>query len=428
LQSNSTPKGVTTSSDKSEATPTQYTSMKILHTADWHLGKRLEWLPRHEEQKVVLEEICDIADRENVDAILIAGDLFDTYNPPNESIDLFYRICKKLTNNGLRAVVAIAGNHDSPERVEAPDPLARECGIIFAGFPNSRVQPFSLPTGLAVTQSDEGFIELKLPNCAYPLRILHTSYANETRLRQYLGIDNTDKVLRNILGDKWANTAENYANTEGVNLLMAHLFVMQKDGTAPEEPDDEKPINIGGASAIFTENFPLPIQYVALGHLHRQQVVDKKNYPIIYSGSPLAYSFAEENQDKYVMLLHAKPAQAIDYERLKLNTPKKLVRERFDSIEEAVTWLNLHLDDIVEITIVSDTHIKSEDRRRLLDTHKAIIHIKPELKSDKSADENAPKIDLNKSINELFLDYFKYKKGQEPNEELLNIFKELLSE
>jgi hypothetical protein len=72
LQSNSTPKGVTTSSDKSEATPTQYTSMKILHTADWHLGKRLEWLPRHEEQKVVLEEICDIADRENVDAILIA--------------------------------------------------------------------------------------------------------------------------------------------------------------------------------------------------------------------------------------------------------------------------------------------------------------------------------------------------------------------
>jgi DNA repair protein SbcD/Mre11 len=409
--------------------------MKILHTADWHLGKRLEWLPRHEEQKLVLEEICDIAERENVDAILIVGDLFDTYNPPNESIDLFYKICKKLTNNGLRAVVAIAGNHDSPERVEAPDPLARECGIVFAGFPHTKVDTFSLPTGLAVTKTDEGFIELKLPNFTYPLRILHTSYANETRLRQYLGIENTDKVLRTILAEKWANTVEKYCNkaviasdseANGVNILMAHLFVMQKDGPTPEEPDDEKPINIGGASVIYTENFPKNIQYVALGHLHRQQVVDKKNCPIIYSGSPLAYSFAEENQDKHVMLLHAKPAQPIEYERIKLNTPKRLLRERFESIDEAVAWLNLHLDDIVEITIVSDTHIKSEDRRRLLDTHKAIIHIKPELKTDKSADENAHKIDLNKSINELFVDYFKYKKGQEPNEDLLNIFKELL--
>jgi DNA repair protein SbcD/Mre11 len=401
--------------------------MKILHTADWHLGKRLEWLPRHEEQAVVLTEICEIAERENVDAVIIAGDLFDTYNPPNESIDLFYKICKRLSNNGLRAVIAIAGNHDSPERVEAPDPLARECGIVFAGFPNTIVDTFSLNTGLAVTKTDEGFIELKLPNCTTPLRILHTSYANETRLRQYLGIENTDKILRTILAEKWANTVEKYADTEGgVNLLMAHLFVMQKDGTIPEEPDDEKPINIGGASAIFTENFPKNIQYVALGHLHRQHVVGKNNYPVVYSGSPLAYSFAEENQEKYVMLLHAEPAQAIDFQRIKLNTPKKLVRERFESIDDAVTWLNLHLDDIVEITIVSDTHIKSEDRRRLLDTHKAIIHIKPELKSDKSSDENAHKIDLNKSINELFVDYFKYKKGQEPNEELLSIFKELL--
>src|SRR5512133_365919 len=118
--------------------------MKLLHTSDWHLGKYLNNFSRHEEQQEVLEEICEIAERENVNAVLIAGDLFDTYNPPTESVELFYRILKRLSANGTRAVIAIAGNHDSPERIEAPDPLARECGIIFAGYPNSRVPPFAL--------------------------------------------------------------------------------------------------------------------------------------------------------------------------------------------------------------------------------------------------------------------------------------------
>ena len=100
--------------------------MKILHTADWHLGKRLENISRHEEQVAVLDEICQIADDRNVDAVIIAGDLFDVFSPPNESAELFFKTCKRLSNNGLRAVVAIAGNHDSPERIEAPEVLARE--------------------------------------------------------------------------------------------------------------------------------------------------------------------------------------------------------------------------------------------------------------------------------------------------------------
>ena len=133
--------------------------MKILHTADWHLGKRLESISRHAEQADVLAEICHIADAENVDAVIIAGDLFDTFTPSSESIELFFRTCKQLTDNGLRPVIAIAGNHDSPERIESADPLARACGIIFVGFPNSKVTPFALETGLAVVRSDKGFID-----------------------------------------------------------------------------------------------------------------------------------------------------------------------------------------------------------------------------------------------------------------------------
>jgi DNA repair protein SbcD/Mre11 len=74
--------------------------MKILHTSDWHLGKRLDDFSRMEEQQVVLLEICEIAERENVDVVLVAGDLFDTFNPPTEAVDLFYKTLKRLTNNG----------------------------------------------------------------------------------------------------------------------------------------------------------------------------------------------------------------------------------------------------------------------------------------------------------------------------------------
>ncbi|MEM8892108.1 MAG: exonuclease subunit SbcD, partial [Bacteroidota bacterium] len=278
--------------------------MKILHTADWHLGKRLDHVSRLEEQKEVLEEICEIAEKENVDAVLIAGDLFDQINPSIEALELFYRTLKRLANDGQRAVVGIAGNHDSPDRIEAPVPLAQECGIILTGYPNSKVRPFALPNGIEVLKSDEGFIELKLPNQDRPLRLLLTPYANELRLKKYLGHEKAEESLRQILSEHWAELAKKYCNKQGVNILMTHLFMIRKGQEKPEEPDDEKPIlTIGGAQEIFTDNLPKEIQYVALGHLHRQQYVQKDPYPVVYSSSPLAYSMSEAGQEKYVMLV-----------------------------------------------------------------------------------------------------------------------------
>ena len=174
--------------------------MKILHTSDWHLGKRLENFSRLEEQQAVMQEICEIADREEADIVVVAGDLFDTFNPPTEAIDLLYKTLKRLTANGYRPVIAIAGNHDSPDRIEAPDPLARECGIIFAGYPNVQVSSFTLETGLKVLKTDEGFLEIALPGSNIPLRILITPYASEYRLRTFLGEENSEDELRALLG------------------------------------------------------------------------------------------------------------------------------------------------------------------------------------------------------------------------------------
>jgi DNA repair protein SbcD/Mre11 len=403
--------------------------VKLLHTSDWHLGKYLNNFQRHAEQQEVLQEICEIADREQVNAVLIAGDLFDTYNPPAESTELFYKTLKRLSNHGSRAVIAIAGNHDSPERIEAPDPLARECGILFAGYPNVMITPFELESGLKIIQSEEGFVNLQLPGITEPLRILLTPYANEYRLKTYLGQDQEEE-LRKVLQTKWQQLVDHHCDNNGVTVLLTHLLLMKKGDPTPEEPEEEKPIlHLGGAQTIFTENIPSQIQYTALGHLHRMQKVDSSHSPIVYSGSPLSYSFSEASQKKFVIVVHLQPGKPTETHEVELTKGKPLLRKRSENIEEAITWLKNHTNSLIELTMATETFLTAEERKQLYATHDGIVSLIPDV-NDKGERYHSSKqhIDLSKNMDELFTGYFKHAKGQDPNENLLKLFSEVLSE
>lgn len=403
--------------------------MKILHTADWHLGKRLDNYHRLDEQREVLEEICEIAEREAVDAVVVAGDLFDNFNPSSEAMELLYSTLHRLSDNGSRAVIAIAGNHDSPERIEVPDALARACGIVFVGFPNMSVKPFKTKAGLELLKADNGFMELKIPDNNFPLRILLTPYANEQRLKTFLGITDTDETLRIHLQNHWQTLADKYLDNEGFNLLATHLFFMKKGGLMPEEPEDERPIlHIGGASVIYSENVPTQVHYVALGHLHRYQEIDTVPAPIIYSSSPLAYSFSEANQTKYVVLLEAEAGKLVEYKPIPLTKGKVLLRKRCESIDEALVWLENNQHALVQLTIVSDKYLEATEKKRLLDSHDGLIQIIPEIKNLNDGSLDASKINLSMSVEKLFEEYFKSKKGQEVSEELMLLLKEVLAE
>ncbi|WP_031528372.1 metallophosphoesterase family protein [Dyadobacter crusticola] len=401
--------------------------MKILHTADWHIGKKLDLYSRLDEQRLVLEEICEIAEREQVDAVVIAGDLFDNYNPSSEATELLYSTLHRLSANGARAVIAIAGNHDSPERIQVPDALAKVCGILFVGFPNTEVKPFCTQGKVDIVQTARGFIEINLPNCDFPLRILHTPYANEQRLKTFLGVEDSEELLRLHLQEHWQKLADKYLDEKGFNLLATHLFVMKKGEPIPEEPEEERPIlHIGGAQAIYTENFPDKVHYIALGHLHRFQVVDKKPAPSVYSSSPLAYSFSESNQTKYVVLIDAAAGKLLNYQPIELTKGKKLRRRSFNSIDEALIWLAEYPDDLIELTIISDNYLEAADKKRLMEAHPGIIQIIPQIKKAELA-EASSEIDLSLSMEKLFQEYFKTKnKGQEPSEGLLEVFREVL--
>ncbi|MCT1529878.1 exonuclease subunit SbcD [Sphingobacterium daejeonense] len=399
--------------------------MRILHTADWHLGKKLDFYSRMEEQKEVMEEICQIADREDVDLVVVSGDLYDTFNPPVEATELLYRTLKKLSKNGKRPVVAIAGNHDSPDRIDSPDSLARELGIFFFGQPHLKINPITVEGHFDVLRVDEGFLEIKIPKYYYPIRILSTAFANEIRLKQFLGFEDKATELQEVLKQKWQGLAGQYCDIYGVNLLATHLYMLKRGGEVLEEPEGEKPIRLGFADLVYSDSIPSQIQYTALGHLHRFHEIGQGTAPVIYPGSPLAYSFSESGQKKQVVIVDLEPNKIAQYRNVQLEKGRPLVRTRFRDIDEAVRWLHDNKNALVELTIESDNFLTASDLKRIHEAHDGIIHIIPVVSKKQEFLSSGSTVNLDQDMKDLFKDYFKSKYGQEPNEELLTLFDEV---
>ncbi|MCV6639555.1 exonuclease subunit SbcD [Candidatus Albibeggiatoa sp. nov. NOAA] len=402
--------------------------MKILHTSDWHLGKKLGHISRLAEQQRVLQEICDIVDQQSVDAVIIAGDLFDTFNPPVEAIELFYSTLKKLGNQGKRPVIAIAGNHDSPDRIEAPHALAHESGIIFVGYPHTHIPTFSTYQGFEVEQSEQGFIKITLPN-KNPLCLLLTAFANEFRLKTYLNPDNSKQSVRNMLAQSWQQLADQHCSEESINLLISHLLMYQSAKHPLQEPDNEKPIE-QISEPVFTNNLPPQLDYVALGHLHRFQTIENLICPVVYSGSPLAYSFSESFQKKYVILLEFDQNKQLEIKPIELKTPKKLIRKRFMQVKEAVKWLKTQQNMIVELTIQTEQYLTAKDRKALHDAYDDLFVI-PDVQStdlfDQAQNKTKHILENFHNMDHLFMSYFHTKHGQTPNKDILDLFSELLA-
>lgn len=411
--------------------------MRVLHTADWHLGKRLERYSRLEEQEAVMDEICRIAEEQQADLVLIAGDLYDTFSPSTAAVELFYKTVRRLSNDGRRPVIAIAGNHDSADYIEAPNPLARECGILLAGYPEAELPEMELPGKFSVQRVAPGFIELSLAGHEAPVRIIFTPYANEQRLATFLGESDEAQALRDRLAAHWSQLARDFCDEGGINLLMTHLFFQPDKVRADDaneadklaEPDEEKPVlHVGGAQQMYPDMIPEQIQYTALGHLHRYIEVRKSPSPVVYSSSPLSYSFSEAEQQKYVVLIDAQPGEPVRHQRVPLQQGRPLLRIKANGVDDAVEQLQSRQEAMVELTLRSDTYLSAGDRRRLREAHPDIItlipdvHLSGEDSEGRSAKES---IDLDKSLDELFADYFISQKQQPPGEELMQLFQEI---
>ena len=396
--------------------------MKILHTADWHLGKWLGSISRLPEQKEVLEELCSIVEQENPDIVLIAGDIYDQINPPVEAVYLLHQTLMKMSANGKRAIIIIAGNHDSPERIEAIEPLLFQSGIIVAGWPFSAPMCYSIPSGISIISSAQGFVELQLPHCKYPVKVLLGAYANTVRCTPLLSPDNQD--IQGILKKLWNNTHSLYQNKEGFNVFIGHGLFM--GSTIPEEDEGERSVMVGGAQAIPLSYIPENIDYAALGHIHKPLKFDSASFPILYSGSPLCYSMAEAGQKKHIVMAEfVSPGQSAVLRYIELRKGKPLIKIYANSVQDALQSLSTCQNSYVELHLILSNHITIEEKNKLYDAHDGIVDILLKMDMSKAVIESMP--DMTISISELFKSFYKEKKGIDPSNEMMQLFNEVLN-
>jgi len=309
--------------------------MKILHTADWHLGKYLEGHSRLDEQKKFIKEINEIADENEVDLILICGDIYDTFNPPAEAEKLFYRSLKKLANRGERIICIISGNHDSPHRLMASYPLAYEQGIIILGNPlqnNGLIIDEESPGKHKLVDGGRGYLELSIngENAV----ILTLPYPSESRLNQVLTASGDERELQQNysgkVGQIFKELQEHYRK-DTINLAVSHLFV-----AGGRTSQSERSIQIGGGYRVFKEDLPEKSQYTALGHLHKNQPASRSQNAY-YSGSPLQYSLSERDISKSVTLIDLGPDSGKpEIADIKLKNRKPIELWEVEGIEKAV--------------------------------------------------------------------------------------------
>jgi DNA repair protein SbcD/Mre11 len=261
--------------------------MKILHTADWHLGHRLHEYSQVEEQTLFLAWIEAYIKKEKIDLLLISGDIFDTGTPSHQSLELYYNFLVALKNTSCKAVIITGGNHDSPGTLNAPKHILNALSIKVVGKATEYIE-------------DEVF---EIDINGEKVIIGAVPFLRDGDIRRAVAGESFEE-----LSDKYKTALINHYKLlaeycERINtskypvIAMGHLFAM--GGSISES---EQNIYVGTLGHIGADDFPAYFDYIALGHLHRPQIIGEDD-KVRYSGSPNILSFSEINYDKKVIVL-----------------------------------------------------------------------------------------------------------------------------
>lgn len=398
--------------------------MRILHTGDWHLGKNLEGQSRMDEQEKFLEDFVKIVEENNIDLIIIAGDVYDSSNPPARAEKMFYDTLKKLSKNGERITLVIAGNHDSPERLIAAGPLAMDHGIIMCGTPKTIV-----PTGKygihEVLDSGEGFVEIEINN--EKAVILTVPYPSEKRLNEviYDSMSDSEEKAKSY-GEKVAeifNMLKTHYRDDTINLAVSHIFAM-----GSEESGSEKSIQLGGSYIVDGSCFPKEAQYIALGHIHKPQIVPGTNKKARYCGSPIHYNKKEISFKKKCFIVDVKAGEECEINEVEFKVYKPIEVWKCNSIEEAIEKCEENKDREVWVylEISTERYIKEDEIKTMKSLKRDILEIMPKFKN--SDDENKFENINEKPFDVIFKEFYKKERNVEPTEELVDFLLSIISE
>lgn len=271
--------------------------MKFFHLADLHIGKSVHDMPMLKEQRHVLLQVLSLADEREVDAVILAGDLYDRAVPSAEAVELFDDFLTGLAERNL-PVLAIAGNHDSPERIAFGGRIFRDKKIYLEGTYQGKIPRVEL-------WDDLGRVNVWLMPFLRPASV--RPYAPEKEIRTY------EEAVRTVLSREEIDPSER-------NVLVAHQLVI---GSGEPERSDSESISVGGQESIPYTVFDR-FDYVALGHLHGPQAAGRE--AVRYGGSPLKYSFSEVRQNKGLTVVELREKGKLHLTHLPL-TPLHEMRE-----------------------------------------------------------------------------------------------------
>ncbi|MGN1032758.1 MAG: exonuclease SbcCD subunit D [Intestinibacter sp.] len=394
--------------------------MKFIHTSDWHLGKTLEGNSRLTEQDMFLDDFVSVVEENNIDMVIIAGDIYDTSNPPAAAEKLFYKTVCKLADNGRRCVVVISGNHDNPERLSAITPLAEEMGILVFGYPLSKTNVGKY-SGFEITEALEGCTKFNFNG--EKVTLLTLPYPSEKRLNEVIkGDTEREKQVSysQKVGDIFRKLEENFEQ-DSVNIAVSHLFVVGGEST-----DSERPIELGGSLLVQKNDLPQNAQYTALGHLHKPQKASQR-LNAYYSGSPLQYSKSERIYAKGAKMVEVHPGADPIIEDIYFKNYKPIEVFKCKGIEEALNICeeNKEKDIWSYFEITTEEVISQNDIKSMKALLKDIIEIKPIISSTYEYEH----IDMReKTMKELFIEYYKFRNKVEPKGELLDLFLHIVEE
>ncbi|WAW14331.1 metallophosphoesterase family protein [Peptostreptococcus equinus] len=399
--------------------------MRILHTSDWHLGKNLEGFSRIEEQIKFCSDFVQLVRKENIDLLLIAGDVFDTSNPSAQAEKLFYKTLNELCDNGKRCVFVIAGNHDNPDRLEAIRPLVEESGAIILGYPKSKANIGNY-SSFSIIEAKEGFTKLKFGTEI--VNIASLPYPSEKRLNDiyYNFADDVDikKTYSEKIGKIFEILEENFVENQ-INIALSHIFVI-----GSEISDSERRIELGGSLLVDKKDLPKKSDYTALGHIHKGQCMSK-TYNAYYSGSPIQYSKNERNTVKFVNIIDTIKHGKLKIDQLYLKNYKPIMLFNCESIDQALDICKEKQDDDIfaYFRIKTQDLIDAEDIRNMKKLMKNIVEIRPIIQNE-SFDSDKQIIEINKSnISKYFIDFYRNTNdGANPNEDIVKLFNELLED
>ena len=375
--------------------------MRILHTGDLHIGKTVNNFNMLEDQKYVLTQMVEYVREKKAQVFIIAGDVYDRAIPTAEAVSVFDEFIEKLHETGV-IILCISGNHDSPERLSFAQEILEKKGVHFAGVYRGECKQVRI-------MDESGPVVFTLMPFVKPALISENT---------------SDMAVRHMLTDTVQD--ENLRR-----VLVTHYFVTNA-GVQPELSDSETHVLVGGLDNVDCSLFA-GFHYTALGHIHKPQRMDKDNPlhgPVVYAGSPLAYSFSECGQQKGIVYIELDADGEARIENLPL-TPLHKMRKLKGDLTNLVDPMVVGMEpceDCLQITLTDDEEL-IDPIGTLRRVYPNVMQLLFEKREKEVVGEVMSQNDIeDKPIAELFADFYELLRGQRPDEAREKVIKEVIEE